>query len=171
MTSVHSVRVRHRPRLLSDNGPAYVSKDLQDYLQEQGMTHTRGRPYHPQTQGKIERYHRSMKNVVKLQHYYFPWELEAAVRDFVAYYNHRRYHESLDNCTPADVYYGRRHRVLSERDKIKQLTMQRRKKEYRAANARLGQNHEPSLSKRALLSEIFWRRTAREITGPRRFVS
>jgi len=135
LTGVHSVRVRHRPRLLSDNGPAYVSKDLRDYLAEQGMTHTRGRPYHPQTQGKIERYHRSMKKVVKLQHYDFPWELEAAVRDFVAYYNRRRYHESLDNCTPADVYYGRHHRVLSERDKIKQLTMQRRKKEYRAANA------------------------------------
>ena len=83
--------MRHRPRLLSDNGPAYVSKDLRDYLDEQGMTHDRGRPYHPQTQGKIERYHRSMKNVVKLQHYYFPWELRAAVRDFVSYYNHRRY--------------------------------------------------------------------------------
>jgi len=135
LTGVQSVRVRHRPRLLSDNGPAYVSKDLRDYLAEQGMTHTRGRPYHPQTQGKIERYHRSMKNVVKLQHYYFPWELEAAVRDFVGYYNTRRYHESLDNCTPADVYYGRHHEVLSERDKIKQLTMQRRKKEYRAATA------------------------------------
>jgi putative transposase len=132
---VRSVRVRHRPRLLSDNGPAYVSKDLRDYLQEQGMTHTRGRPYHPQTQGKIERYHRSMKNVVKLEHYHFPWELEAAVRDFVGYYNNRRYHESLDNCTPADVYYGRYHKVLSERAKIKQLTMQRRKEEYRAANA------------------------------------
>ncbi len=135
LTGVQSVRVRHRPRLLSDNGPAYVSKDLRDYLEEQGMTHTRGRPYHPQTQGKIERYHRSMKNVVKLEHYDFPWELEAAARDFVSYYNHRRYHESLDNCTPADVYYGRHHEVLSERDKTKQLTMQRRKKEYRAANA------------------------------------
>jgi len=135
LTGVQSVRVRHRPRLLSDNGPAYVSKDLRDYLGEQGMTHTRGRPYHPQTQGKIERYHRSMKNVVKLEHYDFPWELEAAVRDLVAYYNHRRYHESLDNCTPADVYYGRQHQVLSERDKIKQLTMQRRKKEYQAARA------------------------------------
>ena len=65
LTGVQSVRVRHRPRLLSDNGPAYVSKDLRDYLAEQGMTHTRGRPYHPQTQGKIERYHRSMKNVVR----------------------------------------------------------------------------------------------------------
>ena len=59
----------------------------------------------------------------------------AAVRDFVAYYNHRRYHESLDNCTPSDVYYGRHQEVLSERDKIKQLTLQHRKKEYRAANA------------------------------------
>ena len=135
LSGVQSVRVRHRPRLLSDNGPAYVSKDLREYLDEQGMTHTRGRPYHPQTQGKIERYHRSMKSVVKLEHYDFPWELEAAVRDFVAYYNHRRYHESLDNCTPADVYYGRHQEVLSERDKIKQLTMQRRKKEYWAANA------------------------------------
>ena len=83
LTAVHSVQVHHRPRLLSDNGPAYVSKDLRDCLQEQGMTHTRGRPYHRQTQGKIERYHHSMKNVVKLQHCYFPWKLEAAVRDFV----------------------------------------------------------------------------------------
>ncbi len=76
-----------------------------------------------------------MKSVVKLEYYDFPWEFEAAVRDFVSYYNHRRYHESLDNCTPADVYYGRHREVLSERDKTKQLTMQRRKKEYRATRA------------------------------------
>ena len=85
VTGVQSVPVRHRPRLLSDNGPAYVSSQLRDYLSERGMTHTRGAPYHPMTQGKIERYHRSMKNVVKLEHYDFPWELEAAVRDFVSY--------------------------------------------------------------------------------------
>ena len=134
-TGIESVQVRHRPRLLSDNGPAYVSKDLREYLAERGMTHTRGRPYHPQTQGKIERYHRSMKNVVKLEHYHFPWQLEAAIGDFVAYYNHERYHESLDNVTPADVYSGRHREVLSERARIKQLTMQRRKREYRAAKA------------------------------------
>ena len=85
-TGVEGVKVRHRPRLLSDNGPAYVSKQLRGDLAERGMTHSRGRPYHPQTQGKIERYHRSMKNVVKLEHYHFPWQLEAAVRDFVDYY-------------------------------------------------------------------------------------
>ena len=134
-TGVEQVRVRHRPRLLSDNGPAYVSKELRRYLSEHGMTHTRGRPYHPQTQGKIERYHRSMKNVVKLEHYYFPAQLEKAIRAFVAYYNDERYHESLDNVTPADVFHGRHREVVSERTRIKKLTMQRRKKEYRAARA------------------------------------
>ena len=135
VTGVDQIRVKHRPRLLSDNGPAYVSGELREYLGERRMTHTRGAPYHPQTQGKIERYHRTMKNVVKLQHYYFPWELEAALRDFVAYYNNERYHESLDNVTPADVYFGRQHAVLTERDKIKGLTMKRRKKEYLASQA------------------------------------
>ena len=62
------VQVHHRPRLLSDNGPCFVATELPEYLEEHGMTHTRGRPYHPQTQGKIERYHGSMKNVVKLRH-------------------------------------------------------------------------------------------------------
>ncbi len=135
ITGVDQMRVQHRPRLLSDNGSAYLSGELRDYLGERRMAHTRGAPYHPQTQGKIERYHRTMKNVVKLQHYYFPWELEAALRDFVAYYNNERYHESLDNVTPADVYFGRQYAVLTERDKIKRLTMNRRKKEYLAQKA------------------------------------
>jgi putative transposase len=130
ITGIDQVKVRHRPRLLSDNGPAYVSGELRDYLKDRKMDHTRGRPYHPQTQGKIERYHRTMKNVVKLEHYYFPWELEAALRDFVAYYNNERYHESLDNVTPADVYFGRQYEVLTKRDKIKRRTMQRRRTEY-----------------------------------------
>jgi putative transposase len=134
-TGMDQVKVRHRPRLLSDNGPAYVSGELRDYLGDRAMTHTRGRPYHPQTQGKIERWHRTMKNVVKLQHYYFPWELEAALRDFVAYYNNKRYHESLDNVTPADVYFGRQYEVLTKRAKIKRKTMQRRKREFFAAKA------------------------------------
>ena len=135
ITSVDQVRVKHRPRLLSDNGSAYVSGELRDYLGKRRMDHTRGRPYPPQTQGKIERYHRTMKNVVKLENYYFPWELEAALRDFVAYYNNERYHESLDNVTPADAYFGRKYEVVSEREKIKKRTMRKRKKEYLAAMA------------------------------------
>ena len=67
------------------------------------------------TQGKIERYHRSMKNVVKLQTFYFPWELQSAISEFVAYYNHERYHESLDNMTPVHVYYGRAEEVRNEK--------------------------------------------------------
>ncbi len=135
VTGVDQVPVKHRPRLLSDNGSAYLSSELQDYLSERHITHTRGAPYHPQTQGKIERYHRTMKNVVKLENDYFPWELEAALRDFVAYYNNERYHESLDNVTLADAYFGRKYEVVSEREKIKKRTMRKRKKEYWAAMA------------------------------------
>jgi transposase InsO family protein len=63
---LHQATVQQRPRLLSDNGPSYLSAQLGAWLQEQGMTHTRGQPYHPMTQGKIERYHRSLKNRILL---------------------------------------------------------------------------------------------------------
>ena len=79
------------------------------------------------TQGKIERYHRSMKNVVKLENYYFPWELEKAIEEWVSHYNHERYHESLDNVTPADVYNGRRNDILNRRSMIKTRTLMQRK--------------------------------------------
>jgi transposase InsO family protein len=106
-TGIDQVRVRHRPRLLSDNGPCYISKELREYLEEREIEHTRGAPYHPMTQGKIERYHRTLKNVVKLRNYYLPGELRQEIAAFVRYYNHERVHESLDNLTPADVYHGR----------------------------------------------------------------
>ena len=93
----------------------------------QDMEHIRGAPYHPMTQGKIERYHRSMKNVVKLENYYFPWELENAIGEWVTHYNHERYHESLDNVTPADVYNGRRNDILDRRSMIKARTLTLRK--------------------------------------------
>jgi transposase InsO family protein len=128
-TEADQVMVKHRPRLLSDNGPCYLSKELREYLAKQKMEHTRGAPYHPQTQGKIERYHRSMKNVVKLENYYYPWELEKAIQQFVDYYNHQRYHESLDNVTPADMFYGRYEEIMGRRQLIKQQTLQSRKEE------------------------------------------
>ncbi len=128
-TGVSRVRVSHRPRLLSDNGPAYLAAELRDYLDEHGMDHTRGRPYHPMTQGKIERWHRSMKNVVKLENYYSPWELRRAIGRFVEYYNNERYHESLGNVTPADMYDGRQCEILTRREKIKRQTLARRRRE------------------------------------------
>ena len=110
-------------------GPCYVSGELADYLETHQIAHTRGAPYHPMTQGKIERYHRSMKNVVKLEKYYSPWELERAIARFVDDYNHRRLHEALDNVTPADAYEGRRLAILARRAQIKQRTLAQRKRE------------------------------------------
>ena len=139
-TDIDHIRVAHRPRLLSDNGPCYVSADLALYLETHGLGHTRGAPYHPMTQGKIERYHRSMKNVVKLEKYYSPWELERAIARFVDDYNHRRLHEAVDNVTPADVFEGRRPAILARREQIKRRTLAQRKREnlhgYRARNRR-----------------------------------
>jgi putative transposase len=135
-SGVEHVYVKHRPRLLSDNGPCYISGELKQYLSDHGFSHTRGRPYHPMTQGKIERYHRSMKNVLLLDNYYCPDELKAQIEAFVEYYNYQRYHESLDNVTPADVYTGRAVRILEERDRIKERTMKLRKRNYKKAIAR-----------------------------------
>jgi transposase InsO family protein len=127
VTGLKEARVHHKPRLLSDNGPCYISGELKRWLAEQQIEHTRGAPYHPMTQGKIERYHRSMKNVVKLENYYYPGELEQAIADWVQHYNHERYHESLDNVTPADVYHGRKEEILDQRAIIKSRTMIQRK--------------------------------------------
>jgi putative transposase len=87
------------------------------------MEHTRGKLYHPQTQGKIECWHRSLKNQILLENGYFPGELEERIRQFVDYYNHERYHESLNNLVPADVFYGRSQSILDEREKIKRRTL------------------------------------------------
>ena len=126
-TGLDQVLVQHRPRLLSDNGSCYVSQELRTFLEQKHMQHTRSAPYHPMTQGKIERYHRSMKNLVNLQNYYLPTQLEIEIGNFVHYYNHERYHESLNNLTPADVYFGRAKEVLTKRDHIKRRTLQQRR--------------------------------------------
>ena len=109
------------------SGSPTVSHKLRTYLNQYYIGHVRGAPYHPQTQGKIERYHRSLKNIILLENYYFPWELKQAVASFVMYYNHHRYHQSLDNMTPADVYFGRAKEVLSQREEIKRQTLRERR--------------------------------------------
>jgi putative transposase len=119
--------VRHRPRLLSDNGPGYIADELADWLAARGMEHVRGAPCHPQTQGKVERWHQTLKNRILLENHYLPGELEAQVAAFVEHYNHRRVHESLDNLTPADVYFGRGQAILQERQRIKRQTIPQRR--------------------------------------------
>ena len=135
-TGVTDARVRHRPRLLSDNGPAYVSNELKTYLAEKEIDHTRGRPYHPMTQGKIERYHRTMKNVITLRNYHAPWELEQEIEKFVQHYNHKRYHESIGNLTPADMYHGRNRDITTARALVKMQTLEHRRRVNMGMKAR-----------------------------------
>jgi putative transposase len=118
------------PKLLSDNGSCYISEEIKGFLRGKGIKPINGKPMHPQTQGKIERYHRTMKNVIKLDNYYSPEDLIKAIAEFVKYYNYERYHESLRNLTPADVYFGRDKKILKERSKIKEKTLQERRKNY-----------------------------------------
>lgn len=125
------VHVLHKPRLLSDNGPSYVAGELAEYLADKGMSHVRGAPFHPQTQGKIERWHQTLKNRILLENYYLPGDLEAQIEAFVEHYNHQRYHESLNNVTPADAYFGRAQAIIKRRERIKRQTIEYRRLQHR----------------------------------------
>jgi len=125
------LKSKTKPKLLSDNGACYVSNELKAYLKDDlKMKQVHGRPMHPQTQGKIERYHRTMKNVVKLNHFYHPQQLIETLKEFVNNYNERRYHESLKNLTPADVYFGRTEQILRKREQIKMDSIRKRRQLY-----------------------------------------
>ena len=130
-----TANVAHRPRLLSDNGSSYIAGDLADWLEVQKIDHVRGAPHHPQTQGKIERWHQTLKNRILLENYFLPGDLETQITAFVDHYNHRRYHESLGNLTPADVYHGRGQAILFKRDNIKQRTFELRRAQHAKAAA------------------------------------
>ena len=127
--------VLHKPRLLSDNGASYISGELADWLEDQQMDHVRGAPYHPQTQGKIERWHQTLKNRILLENDYLPGDLTQQIDAFVDHYNHRRYHESLQNLTPADAYFGRGETILKQRERIKRQTIETRRLLHRKSAA------------------------------------
>jgi transposase InsO family protein len=124
MTDVH---VEDRTRLLSDNGAGYVSRTFREYLSLVGIEPILAAPYHPQTNGKVERYQQSLKREVNQLPYELPSQLELAIADFVDYYNYRRYHKALSNVTPADVLYGRREGILKRRKEVQILTINRRR--------------------------------------------
>jgi transposase InsO family protein len=127
-----SVKVEHKPRLLSDNGPCYIAEDLGEWLEARSMKQVHGAPMHPQTQGKIERWHQTLKNRILLENYYFSEDLEAQIAAFIEHYNHHRYHESLGNLTPADVYFGRGQTILLKRERTKRETIKQRRLQHQA---------------------------------------
>ena len=124
---IEQVRVRMKPRLLTDNGGSFLHAEFEAYLQRAQMPHIRTAPHHPTTQGKIERFHLSSKNRLLLNIYATPERLEQAIGEWVQYYNHVRYHEGLQNLTPADVYHGRQAQILTRREQLKLATIARRK--------------------------------------------
>lgn len=124
---IEQVRVRMKPRLLTDNGSSFLHANFEAYLKRAGIEHIRTAPHHPTTQGKIERFHLSSKNRLLLNLYATPERLEQAIGDWVQHYNHVRYHEGLGNVTPADMYHGRQTQILSRRQQLKLDTLARRK--------------------------------------------
>ena len=126
-TGMTEVPVADRTRLLSDNGPGYVCRAFRDYLRLVGIKHILAAPYHPQTNGKLERYHQTLKRDVNQVPYEMPSALEEALAAFVSYYNHRRYHKALGNVTPADVIDRRRERILQRRREVQVQTIERRR--------------------------------------------
>ena len=131
-TSMDQVPVTDRTRLLSDNCPGYASRAFRDYLGMVGIKHILATPFHPQTNGKLERYHQTIKRDVNQEPYELPADLEAAIAAFVSYYTYRGYHKALGNVTPSDVLKGRRQEILQRRKEVKAQTTERRRRYNRA---------------------------------------
>jgi len=127
VTGMTDVPVEDRTKLLSDNGAGYISRAFRNYLNLVGIGHILAAPFHPQTNGKVERYQQSLKRVVNQLPYELPSQLEKAIADFVDYYNYRRYHKALGDVTPADVLYGRREEIIKRRREVRAQTIIRRK--------------------------------------------
>ena len=117
-TGMDRIPITDRTGILSDNGPGYVSRALSAYLGMVGIKHILATPFHPQTNGKLKRYHQTLKRDINQLLYELPADLEAAIVAFVRYYNYRRYHKALGNVTPSDVLKGRRQEILRRREEV-----------------------------------------------------
>jgi transposase InsO family protein len=126
-------RARHlfpeaRPRIISDNGGAFLAKDFKVFLRIAGMTHVRTSPYYPQSNGKIERFHRTLKaDAIRRFEPSDPDEARRVVGRFVEHYNHVRLHSALGYVTPADQLAGREEQLWKERDRKLEQARERRR--------------------------------------------
>lgn len=122
------------PRIISDNGPQFVARDFKEFIRICGMTHVRASPYYPQSNGKIERWHRSVKSECIRPG--VPLSLEDArrlVADFVRRYNEVRLHSAIGYVTPADKLAGRERAIFAERDRKLEAARERRQKAREAS--------------------------------------
>jgi hypothetical protein len=125
----HGVAAR---RIVTDHGKCFEASHTRNYLATENIRPIYARSHHPQTVGKLERLHRTMKEHVNVHVYPNPWDLSRAIDRFYRYYNYERPHESLHNVTPADMYFGRADAILERRRQIKARTMQDRRRRYEA---------------------------------------
>ena len=128
LTGMTNVPVENRTVLLSDNGPGYLSRQFNEYLSLINIKHVIASPYHPQTNGKIERYHRTIKGEINLVPYEIPGKPKEAIARFVEYYNYHRYHEGLGDVAPYDVYTGRHVQIIERGKEAKNRTLQVRRR-------------------------------------------
>jgi len=142
-TGMDDVPVADRTKLLSDNGSGYISRAFREYIQIVGIKHILASPFHPQTNGKMERYHQTVKREVNQVPYEVPQDLESAIKEFVDFYNYHRYHKALGNVTPADVLQGRREQILEHRKEVQRETFERRRRHNQTVRDSLNKGASP----------------------------
>lgn len=120
------------PRIISDNGPQFVSKDFKQFIRLCGMTHVRTSPFYPQSNGKLERYHRTVKSeCIRPQTPLCLEDAQRIVTGFVAEYNNHRLHSALGYVTPLDMLLGREKEIFAARDrKLEEARRQRQQRRY-----------------------------------------
>ncbi len=116
-----------KPRIISDNGPQFIAKDFKEFIRISGMTHVRTSPYYPQSNGKLERWHKSLKSeCIRPGVPLTPEDARRLIQRYVEHYNTVRLHSAIGFVTPADLLAGRRDEIHAERDrKLEQARQQR----------------------------------------------
>lgn len=118
------------PRVISDNGPQFIARDFKDFIRLSGLSHVRTSPYYPQSNGKLERYHRTIKSdCIRPGEFETVEQAKAQIATYVEHYNHRRLHSAIGYITPADKLAGNAEKILAAREaKLAAAREQRRQK-------------------------------------------